>query len=279
MPRRHTLLITTAAVAVVLGAPSATAEPSAVVNDWGCRPSEVHPNPLVLVHGTSNTAKEWNQLTPDLLAAGYCTFVVDYGYAARPFLQSGGLGPVRESVGEVAAFIDRVLIATGSGKVDIVAQSQGGVIAEYYAKNLGHADRIGAEILLAPPTHGTTLSGVVGVIPPGSPLRDPVNTAMAALACPACADLETGSAFIRALNDGPVAQSGVRYAVIATRDDATVTPPGAASFISEPGVTNLFVQDLCPGTRADHAGLPSHPVVKAWVLNQLDPSTVRPTPC
>ncbi|WP_194829624.1 alpha/beta fold hydrolase [Nocardia sp. XZ_19_231] len=278
MPRHLAPVATVAAIVAILGAPAAAAQPTAIANDWDCRPSPAHPNPVVLVHGTKNTAAEWNSLTPDLVAAGYCAFAVDYGYLARPILQSGGLGPLLESVDQVAAFIDRVLVSTGAEQVDIVAQSQGGAIAEYYAKS-GNADRIGAEVLLAPPTHGTTLSGVVSVIPPGSPQRDPANAAMAALACPACADMETGSDFVRALNDGPITQPGIRYSVIATRYDTTVTPPGDASFIAEPGVTNVFVQDLCPGARTGHDGLPADPVVEQWILNQLDPSTARAVTC
>lgn len=270
MPRYFALLTAVLAITSAMSAPAAFAAPT--VGDWTCRPTANHPNPVVLLHGTMNGAAEWDQLTPDLIAGGYCAFTLDYGYTARPILRSSGLGPLIESADQVAAFIDRVLTATGSDRVDIVGQSQGGAIAEYYAKNMGHADRVGVEVLLAPPTHGTTLSGVVDIVPPGSPQRDAADVAVPALACPACTDMETGSAFVNALNDGPIAQHGVRYAVIATRDDTTVTPPGAASFIDEPDVTNLFVQDLHPGIRVEHAALPSNPAVRSWILRQLDPA-------
>ncbi|MRH91321.1 alpha/beta fold hydrolase [Nocardia sp. SYP-A9097] len=274
MPRYPVLVVAVIATAFALNAPAAIAAPTTTtLNDWACRPTTDHPHPVVLLHGTMNGAAEWNQLTPDLTAAGYCVFALDYGYSARPILQSSGLGPLAESADQVEAFVDRVLAATGAAKVDIVGQSQGGALAEYYAKNMGHADRVGAEVLLAPPTHGTTLSGVVDILPPGSPQRTAADPALRALACPACADMETDSAFVSALNEGPITQRGVRYAVIATRDDTTVTPPGTASFINEPDVTNLFVQDLDPGIRVEHAGLPSNPAVRRWILQQLDPAT------
>ncbi|MGW0634980.1 esterase/lipase family protein [Nocardia salmonicida] len=273
MPRHFVLLAAVIATAAALNAPVATGAPTATLNDKACRPATNHPNPVVLLHGTMNGATEWDQLTPDLTAEGYCVFALDYGYSARPILQSSGLAPLAESADQIAAFIDGVLTATGADKVDIVGQSQGGALAEYYAKNMGHADRVGTAVLLAPPSHGTTLSGVVGIVPPDSPPRAAADVAIHTLACPACTDMETGSAFVNALNQGPIAQSGVRYAVIATRDDTTVTPPGTASFINEPGVTNLFVQDLYPGIRVEHAALPSHPAVRRWILQQLDPAT------
>lgn len=277
MPRYLVLFAAAVATVSAVSAPAATAAPTTTtLNDWACRPTANHPNPVVLLHGTMNGAAEWNQLTPDLTAAGYCVFPLDYGYSARPILQSSGLGPLAESADQVEAFIDRVLTATGADKVDIVGQSQGGALAEYYAKNMGHADRVGAEVLLAPPTHGTTLSGVVDILPPGTLQRAAADPALRALACPACADMETGSAFVNALNEGPITQRGIRYAVIATRDDTTVTPPGTASFINEPEVTNLFVQDLYPGIRVEHAALPSDPAVRRWILQQLDSATAGP---
>ncbi|MEU4652186.1 esterase/lipase family protein [Nocardia fluminea] len=276
MPRHAVLLAAVFAATAVLSTPVAAAAPAATtLDDWACRPAVAHPNPVVLLHGTLNGVREWDQLTPDLTAQGYCVFALDYGYSALPILRSTGLGPLAESADQVAAFIDRVLTATGADKVDIVGQSQGGALAEYFAKNMGHADRVGVEVLLAPPTHGTTLSGVVDILPPGSPQRVAADAAVPVLACPACTDMETGSTFVKALNDGPITQSGVRYAVIATRDDTTVTPPGTASFINEPGVANVFVQDLHPGIRVEHAALPSHPVIRRWILQQLDPATAN----
>ncbi|MEV6217450.1 hypothetical protein [Nocardia sp. NPDC051833] len=87
------------------------------------------------------------------------------------------------------------------------------------------------------------MTNVAGAVPG---LRGVVDSAVLLLVCAACADLETGSTFITALDSGPIAQPGVRYAVLATRDDTISTPAGPASFITEPGVKNLFVQDLDP---------------------------------
>ncbi|WP_170111985.1 esterase/lipase family protein [Nocardia fluminea] len=134
MPRPAVLLAAVFAATAVLNTPVAAAT---ILDDWACRPAVDHPHPVVLLHGTLNGAREWDQLTPDLTAQGYCVFALDYGYSALPILRSTGLGPLAESADQVAAFIDRVLTATGADKIDIVGQSQGGALAEYYAKNMG----------------------------------------------------------------------------------------------------------------------------------------------
>ncbi|MRH87225.1 hypothetical protein GFY24_07070 [Nocardia sp. SYP-A9097] len=101
------------------------------------------------------------------------------------------------------------------------------------------------------------------------PVRNTVDSTLLPVFCTACADLEAGSDFMRALNDGPIAQPGVRYAVPATRDDTTSTPAGAASSIGEPGVSNEFIQDLRPGA-VSHQQLPRDPAVGRWVLDRLN---------
>lgn len=244
-------------------APPSTAAPSSP-----CLPSAEHPYPVVLLHGTMDDAGVWNVLEPRLIAAGYCAFAPTYGASASPVPLGGGTSPVESSAAEVAAYIAGVLARTGADQVDIVGHSQGGVIAEYYAKNMGKADRVHAEVLLAPTTHGTTMQGLVDVANQAPAVREAVDTAVLPLFCAACADQEVGSSFIDDLNAGPIAQPGVRYAVMATRDDTTNTPAGASSFIDEPGVRNIFVQDLRPGI-VTHQELPRDPVAVEWVLNQL----------
>lgn len=249
--------------------PVAVAEPGSGVRP--CSPAVEHPYPVVLLHGTMDDMTAWNALSPRLIAAGYCAYTITYG-AGAGFLPFGGVGPVERSAAEVAAFINSVLEATGAEQVDIVGHSQGGLIAEYYAKNLGQAVKVHGELLLAPTTHGTNLLGLVDLANGVPAVRDVIDTALLPTFCAACADQETGSNLVRALNSGPIAQPGVRYAVLATRDDTTATPAGAASFIDETGVTNQFVQDLYPSA-VSHKDMSSAPVVVEWVLAQLGSRT------
>ncbi|MEV6217432.1 alpha/beta fold hydrolase [Nocardia sp. NPDC051833] len=261
----RTLFAALMAAAALSTAAPAHAAPASV--EAGCPPSATHPVPVVLLHGTMDDATAWDVLMPELVAAGYCVYAPTYGVTATSF-GMGGLAPVAASAQEVAAYIAAVLAATGADRVDIVGHSQGGAIAEYYAKNLGHADRVRSAVLLAPVTHGTTLSGAVhgAELVPG--LRDALDSTALPVICAACVDLEAGSAFEAALNSGPIAQPGVGYSVLATRDDLVSTPAGPASFIDEPGVVNQYVQDLAP-VSVSHQAMPGDPVVIGWTRERL----------
>lgn len=118
------------------------------------------------------------------------------------------------------------------------------------------------------------MAGVVDLANQDPGLLNTVNTSVLPVFCDACIDLEAGSNFMRALNNAPIAQPGIRYSVLATRDDFIATPAGAASFIEEPGVTNQFIQDLRPGW-VDHMTIALNPVSPQWIIDQLDAADQR----
>ena len=125
-----------------------TAAPASAYNDFSCRPSAAHPEPIVLVHGTfANSAGSWNLVDTALRADGYCTFALDYGNNAT--------GPIEQSAQQLADFVDRVLAATGAAKVSIVGHSQGGMMPRYYVKNLGGDAKVDDLVSLAASNHGT----------------------------------------------------------------------------------------------------------------------------
>ncbi|WP_220508684.1 esterase/lipase family protein [Amycolatopsis dendrobii] len=275
--RTSLALLLAAALSVAVPAAASAAPGTPAADDWSCHPSAAHPHPVVLLHGTADSTAAWHDLEPRLAARGYCAFAVDYGADWFTAYQVNAMGPIARSARQVGAFIDRVRAATGVSAVDIVGHSQGGMIAEYYAQQ--HPGRVHSEALLAPVTHGTTLNGLVTFADASVVLRPLVDLGMYLTACPACADMEQGSRFVRALNAGPITRSGVRYAVLATRADTTVTPAGTASFIREPGVRNDFVQDYCPAATTEHATFPQDPIAISWVLNALDPAHAQPIRC
>lgn len=73
-----------------------------------------------------------------------------------------------------------------------------------------------------------------------------VETVLRTFGCDACADLTDGGPAIVRLNDGPITQSGIQYTILASKYDELVTPAPEASFVNEPGVRNLLIQDFCP---------------------------------
>jgi triacylglycerol esterase/lipase EstA (alpha/beta hydrolase family) len=254
-----------------------TAAPSSGFDDWSCKPSAAHPNPLVLLHGLGgNGPGNYSYLGPFLAAKGYCAFTLTYGQAS-PAIPVGGTVSITQSSVEIAAFVQLVRQATGAAKVDLVGHSEGGFQSIYGPKIRGYAGQVGTVVALAPPTHGTTFGGLVSV---GDylGLRPLVDQVLREFGCPACDELIVGGSAVEQLTAGPIAQPGVRYTVIASRFDALVTPH-ETSFIREPGVTNRFVQDVCPADPVGHVGLAFDPTVAQLVANALDPANARRVVC
>jgi triacylglycerol esterase/lipase EstA (alpha/beta hydrolase family) len=226
---------------------------------------------VVLVHGTfANMGDNWAGLAPTLANAGYCVFALTYG---DQYGFIGATGPVAQSVGEVAAFVDQVRATTGSATVDLIGHSQGGLVVEYYTKFFGTAKKVHAVVALSPTTHGTTESGLatiseqLGILP------------VIGLLCLACSDQTPHSAIVTALNSGPVAVAGVHYTVVETTNETAVTPAPQAAFIAEPGVNDVLVQTYRPASQVDHAGLAYDNTTWALVMNALDPAHPGPVGC
>jgi triacylglycerol esterase/lipase EstA (alpha/beta hydrolase family) len=251
---------------VLLPRGPASAVASSGFNDWSCRPSAAHPRPVVLLHGLSSTGEQnWAIHGPAIAKAGYCAFAPTYSER----LGQGGQASVADSAVEIEAYVDRVLATTGADRVDLVGHSLGAFLALYVTKVGGYGPRVGRVVALAPPTHGTTLLGLLALVN-GLGVRGPVDQALG-LACPACPDLLAGGPAVTRLEDGPVAVPGVDYTVVASRLDAVVTP-SSRGFIAEPGVRNYFVQDRCPLDPVGHFGMGFDFGVTSMILNGLDPS-------
>jgi len=297
----HRPAVAAAAVAVVMaipvtaaGASTPTAEPAKPVktaksaktdaqkpkaaeggwNDFGCKPSAEHPRPVVLVHGTGgNAVDNWLGLAPYLKNRGYCVFSLDYGqYNGIPFFL--GLGPIEKSAEELDAYVDKVLKATGTGDVDIVGHSQGGMMPRYYLKFLDGADKVNALVGIAPSNHGTTLSGLTKLVD----LIPPVGDAVEDLG-PSLMQQKKGSDFINRLNEGGDTVPGVKYTVIATKYDEVVTPY-KSQFLEGPEVNNVVVQDLCKVDISEHLALGLlDRVAFHETANALDPANATRTTC
>jgi triacylglycerol esterase/lipase EstA (alpha/beta hydrolase family) len=253
-----------------IGAPT-VAPPGA--NNWDCRPSAQHPDPVLLSNATTTNAYEdWANLSQQLADAGYCVFAGNFGGAAGSPLQT--VGPIATTAKQLAAFGDRILAATGAAKLDVVGHSQGGMDVRYWIKYLGGNKKIGKVVGLAPSNYGTDLYGlmkVVQVLAPGQGLTVP--------ACPACTEQEVGSPFLADLNAGGDTVAGVDYTVIETRYDDVVTPYTSAFLKPASNVKNIVLQDVCPLDLSDHIGLTYDPIAERLVLNALDPATAQAPFC
>lgn len=188
----------------------------------------------------------WETVAPQIKAAGYCVFSLDYGNNAT--------GDIPTSASQLGSFLDQVLAETGASKVDLVGHSQGGMMPRYWMKFDGGAAKVDDLVGIAPSNHGTT-----------NPLAAPAGSF-----CPACAEQAAGSAFITSLNAGGDTQSGPDYTVISTRYDEVVTPFTSQALTGPSSqVTNVVLQSQCPLDASEHLTIPDDPVTLRWVLDAL----------
>lgn len=244
-------------------------------NIWTCKPTEEHPRPVVLVHGTGgNKNTNWRTYAPLLKNHGYCVYALTYGVlpSAPPVLdQAGGFTSMKGSAQKLADFVRKVLRSTGARKVDLVGHSEGTIMPAWYVKFLGGAQHVRNYISLAPLWHGTknadgiaALGAVFGFDEDQVPF------------CTACAQYAAGSRFMRQVREGGPALPGIRYTNIMTKYDELVQPwySGRAK-----GMRNFAVQDFCELDLSEHFEIASDPIGAAIVLNTLDPQRKAPIPC
>lgn len=242
-------------------------------NEWSCRPTEIHPRPVVLVHGLAeNQNTNWQTYGPLLANHGFCVFALTYGVApgAGPGLdQLGGMREMEDSAHELAAFVNRVRRTTRAGKVDLVAHSEGTLLSGYYLKFLGGGAQVRHLVSLAPLWHGSTgqvdvltdtVASVVG--PEFSHGELPV--------CSACSQLSPRSPFMTRLRAGGVAVPGVDYTNLVTKYDEFVIPYTSGI---ESGMRNVVLQDRCTTDLSDHLQIAASPVAAAIALETLGART------
>lgn len=216
-------------------------------NDFTCRPSAAHPAPVVLVHGTfEGAADNWATMSPQLKAAGYCVFALEYG--------DRGTGDIVASAGQLDRFVDAVLGATGARRVSLVGHSQGGMMPRYYLKELGGATKVDDLIGLAPSNHGTTNPGAF---------------VAGQTVCLACDQQRAGSDFLTQLNAGDETPGSVSYTVLQTRYDEVVTPYTSAFLAPGKNTANVLLQDACPAEVIDHHEMPNDALALRWTLRAL----------
>jgi triacylglycerol esterase/lipase EstA (alpha/beta hydrolase family) len=258
--------------------------PPVGANDWTCRPTKEHPEPVILVHGTfGNMANSWQAVAPTLANEGYCVFALNYGKDV-PWSLFGGLAPMEVSaLVDFGPFVDRVLAATGARRVDVIGHSQGAVMPRFWMRNgvstwPDGTPKIRTLIGVASANGGTTFYGLLTLANIFFGNR-PIGT------CGSCTQFFPASPALTSLRD-PVArpgqrfggetQPGVRYVMLATRFDNIVVP-WRSSFLD--GATNIAIQDVCALDHSDHLGMVYDPITIQLVLNELSPSTARPPQC
>ncbi|MFH5207930.1 lipase family alpha/beta hydrolase [Antrihabitans sp. NCIMB 15449] len=237
-------------------------------NDWNCKPTAEHPNPVVLVHGFLGTmTSAWQTLSPLLANNGLCVFALTYGVTATS--QLGAMAAIEKSAAEVGQFIDRVRAATGTEQVDLVGHSIGATLPFYYYNYLGGAAKVRHHVGLAPWYRGTTQLGAAPTLLAlmGMPGIGPAVLEQ----CGVCDQALVGSPFIEVLNANAAVAPGISFTNIMTRNEEVATPY-TTGYLDGPNVTNIVVQERCSLDNTDHFQLPYDPIATQYVLNALDPA-------
>jgi triacylglycerol esterase/lipase EstA (alpha/beta hydrolase family) len=242
-------------------------------NDWTCKPSAAHPDPVVLIHGTwENAYDNWNGLSPILKAQGYCVFALNYGNTTiLPF--ANATGDMVASANEITTYVRQVMAATGAPKVNLIGHSQGGAQARYVADLLMPPGTVSKVIMLSASNHSTTLSGIVtlgnltGLTKAGFSILD-------AIQMPAAVQQASPQApFYVNVNGHGETIPGIDYTNIVTKYDEIVTPYTQAFITAGPGasVDNITLQNVCACDLSEHISISYSRNVAQMILNKLDP--------
>jgi len=249
-------------------------------NDWSCKPSAAHPRAVVLVHGLfANMTDNWQTMSPLLANNGYCVFALTYGNdtsAGSPQDQFGGLAPMEQSAVQLSAFVNKVLSATHTRKVDIVGHSEGATMPDYYIEYLGGAAKVQRYVGVSGVKHGTTLHGI-GTLAAEFESFFPSSGNPTSGSCGSCDEFLVGSDFISKL-EARAPAPGVIYTNLSTRYDELVSPY-TSSFLAGKNVTNITMQDGCPLDASDHLSIISSRRTGRYILNALDPPHAQPVAC
>ncbi|WP_067820357.1 esterase/lipase family protein [Nocardia inohanensis] len=251
-------------------------------NDWNCKPTAAHPDPVVLVHGTAGGAQtNWGAYVPLLANEGYCVYSLTYGALDVPWPLNamGGMKSIESSGQELASFVARVRVSTGAAKVDFIAHSQGNIVAQYYIKRLGGSGHVGNFVALAAPwlgTYGDQMKLVRGY---ASALGvSNVDAVLSAGVCIPCTQMTGGADFMTELNSDGIYDPTVSYTnIIGIYDELVV--PYSIGVVEAPNAVNHVVQEGCPTDLSDHLAIAGSPRAAAFALNGLDPEHQRDVSC
>ncbi|MEA2347506.1 MAG: triacylglycerol lipase [Thermoleophilaceae bacterium] len=263
-----------------LAVPAAQADPAGT-NDFSCRPSAAHPRPVVMLEGLGGNSEAWAYMAPPLHDAGYCLFTMNYGIDPRiawfPVVPEGTIS-MKQSSGELAGFVNRVLAATGAKRVDIVGHSEGTVMPRWYLEHRGGARKVRRFVALTPLWRGSKVGGIPMLRDSLAPygLSQPLVNLAASL-CTACTEVLSGSDYLNKLNADGEAVPGIKHTNIMTSHDELVQPYTSGKM--RDGGKNIVIQDICPNDVSEHIAVAFDPVVLQMIMNALKPATAKPVRC
>ena len=168
--------------------------------------------PVVFVHGYTGSPSNWTTAEAVFEAAGYSSNEL-YAFSYNSY------GNNITNAQSLAGYVSQVRSQTGSAKVDIVNHSMGGLVSDWYLKQLGGAQYVNHLASLAGANHGTTAAG-------------------ACLIYTTCQQMYPGSSFIATLSAGDETPGSTRYATWYSPCDGVINPYTSTTLS---GATNNYV--------------------------------------
>lgn len=160
--------------------------------------SSMAQDPILFVHGWSESASLWNTMIKNFEKDGYPkSYLSAYSYNTS---QSNKIDAEKE----VASHVESLLKATGASKVDIISHSMGSLNTRWYIKFDGGESKVDDWVSLGGPNHGTETANFC----PGT----------------ACEEMRIGSKFLSELNAGDETPGTVNYGTWWSPCDEIINP-------------------------------------------------------
>lgn len=251
----RTLVVAGALVAGLLIGPGVLIPDPALARgvDAGSPAHAAPRDPVVIVPGTLAgdplVEIDIQTMAGALRSEGYAVFIY--------WLPGNGLGDMAETAEGLSPFVEDVLGWTGADAVDIIAHSQGGLLARWYVRFLGGDAVVDDLVSLGTPHYGTKLANLGSLFGLWN-----------CLGFGACTQAAVGSAFLAELNAGDDAPGDVHHTSFTTRLDLIVVPYTNA-LLQGDGTTNVVIQQQCPLRVVEHLGMPSDAAVQDGVFDAL----------
>lgn len=226
------------------GEPPLETAPEVLAKSLHCT-AFTHPDkpPVLLVHGTFTAGFEQYDWT-------YIPLLVDRGYDVCTITYPDrGFGDMQISA-EYVVYALRRIHAESHRKVAMIGHSQGASMPRWALKWWPSARAAVSDFVLqAGPNHGTSNAPVVPLLPGVTGLPE------------ALYQFPPTSLFTTAVNKGDETPGDIDYTNLYTQFDELVQPvtpvPTAALDwqANNPKVSNILLQDLCPGRFVDHVSI------------------------
>ena len=155
-------------------------------------------DPILFVHGWSESASLWNTMIGRFEKDGYPkSYLSAYSYNTS---QSNKVDAEKE----VASHVESLLKTTGASKVDIISHSMGSLNTRWYIKFDGGESKVDDWVSLGGPNHGTETANLC------------FSTA--------CEEMRIGSKFLSELNAGDETPGIVNYGTWWSPCDEIINP-------------------------------------------------------